>query len=174
MRSRIWDHQAYFRITGDPFWISYWQKQLAPVEVATPFANAKALAYHLVFYLGVLIWHGAPWSLAIVSGLVAIRGRVRDALRRLAPAESRGIIFVAALTICMLALLSPSGRYAERYMFSLVYATATLGCVIAMRRWPICSRAIGVLEMRVVALPAIVWAIAVLGRLIVGPLLPRM
>ena len=60
-------YEFWFRaVTGEAYWVPYWQRQLGQVEVATPVGGGVAsLAWNVLFYLNRLAWHAAPWSLAL-------------------------------------------------------------------------------------------------------------
>ena len=47
----------YVSATGDRFWSAYWQRQLGPLEIATPIDGASTLLDHAVFYAIRLAWH---------------------------------------------------------------------------------------------------------------------
>jgi len=47
------------------------------------------------------------------------------------------------------------------------------GAVVASRTWPAWQRTLTRLEAAAPAIPAIVWTVLILLRLVVGPLLPR-
>ena len=70
-------------------------------------------------------------------------------------------------------MLSPSGRFAERYLFSPIFVAAAIGVAVACRRWPQIPVAVAQIERRVPYLPMLVWIVLIVGRLGLGPLLPR-
>ncbi len=169
---------AYVRATGETFWTAYWQRQLGPVTIATPLDNASTLAGHLGFYLTRLLWFPAPWSLALVAGAWHVlrdrRGEKQpSSWARLSPTSKRGLIFALGFAALAILLLSPSSRFAERYTFSAAYMIGAAGVVVALRTWPGLSRAVMAIDARVPALPAVVWLVLMLLRIVVGPWLPR-
>jgi hypothetical protein len=93
--------------------------------------------------------------------------------RALADTERRGLIFAVTFAVAAIAMLSPSSRFAERYAFSATYAVATAGVVVALRDWPWLARGLGRLDTAVPALPAVVWFLLMLLRLVSGAMLPR-
>lgn len=159
----------YTRVTGGPFWSAYWQRQLTPLEVASPFGQAWDFAQHIFFYAGRLLFHPAPWSLALVWA--AMRRGAAPALDRNA---RDGLRFVILFTVLSVVLLSLASRFAERYAFSATYIVAAAGVVAACRYWPVVNRTLGTLDRAVPALPALVWVALVGVRLLLGPWLPRM
>jgi hypothetical protein len=70
-------------------------------------------------------------------------------------------------------MLSPSGRFAERYLFSPIFITAAIGVAVACRTWPVIPVTIAQIERRIPHLPVLVWLLLIVGRLGLGPLLPR-
>lgn len=169
---------AYFRATGETFWSAYWQRQLGPVTIATPLDNASTLAGHLGFYVTRLLWFPAPWSVALLAGAWRLLRERPDDKRpsswaRLSPTSKRGLIFALGFAALAILLLSPSSRFAERYTFSAAYMIGAAGVVVALRMWPALTRAVNAIDARVPALPAIVWLLLMLLRIVVGPFLPR-
>ncbi len=59
----------YRHVTGQTFWGPYWGRQLAPLTISAPGEAGSTFGAHLRFYLVRLIWHPAPWSLALVAGV---------------------------------------------------------------------------------------------------------
>jgi len=168
----------YVRATGETFWAAYWQRQLGPVTIASPLDDASTLAGHVGFYVTRLIWFPAPWSLALVVGawrLVRQRSHDRDpsSWARLSPTAKRGLIFALGFTALSILLLSPSSRFAERYAFSAAYMIGAAGAVVACRMWPRFAQMIAAADARVPALPALIWLMLMLLRVVVGPWLPR-
>lgn len=168
---------AYVRATGETFWAAYWQRQLGPVRIATPLDNVSTLAGHVGFYLTRLIWFPAPWSLALLVGAWHLRARPDDqspaSWMRVSPTAKRGLMFALAFSALAILLLSPSSRFAERYAFSAAYMIGAAGVVVAFRTWRGLARALNALDARVPALPAVVWLVLMLLRIVVGPWLPR-
>jgi 4-amino-4-deoxy-L-arabinose transferase-like glycosyltransferase len=163
----------YHRVIGQTFWMPYWERQMAPLEIATPFDGARTLADHLLFYVSLIAWHPAPWSFALVAAFR--HGRHDLALRwqALAAAERRGLIFALGFAAAAILLLSPSSRFAERYAFSATYAVATAGAVVALREWPWLRARLTRLDAAVPGLPVVVWCALLLLRLVTDQLLPR-
>ena len=164
----------YARVTGESFWLPYWQRQLGPVRIASPIEDAWSLARNFLFYLRRLLWHPAPWSLAL---LVAI-WRWHTARRPASPAvvDQRvrvGVVFALTFALLSILALTPSSRFAERYAFSATYAIAAAGVVAAYRVWPVVQRGIATLDASVPYFPALVWLMLMVLRLVSGPLLPR-
>jgi 4-amino-4-deoxy-L-arabinose transferase-like glycosyltransferase len=163
---------AYLRATGERFWLPYWNRQMGSVTVATPADDASGLAGHLLFYLSRVLWHSAPWGLALIAAGVA-RRRVPVASLADDGRARRGLQFAIAFAMCAMLLLSPSSRFAERYMFSPVFAIAAAGAVVAWRRWPPVARTLTWFDAHVPALPAALWTVLMVARLVLGPFLPR-
>jgi 4-amino-4-deoxy-L-arabinose transferase-like glycosyltransferase len=163
---------AYMRATGERFWLPYWNRQMGSVTVATPGDDASELAGHLLFYVSRVLWHSAPWGLALIAAAVA-RRRVAAGSDPDDGRARRGLQFSIAFAACAMLLLSPSSRFAERYMFSPVFAVAAAGAVVAYRRWPPVAQALAWFDARVPALPAALWTGLMLARLVLGPFLPR-
>ena len=163
---------AYLRIAGERFWIPYWHRQVGSVSVATPADGASTLLYHLGFYLSRLLWHAAPWSVLL---LVAAwpRRRMPTVGAHSSERSRGGLTFAIVFAAVAVAVLSPSSRFAERYLFSPVFAIAAAGAVVAYRSWPFVPAALARLERAVPAFPAMLWLALVLMRLVLGPFLPR-
>ncbi len=164
---------AYYRVTGQTFWGPYWQRQLAPLTIATPFEGGSMLMDHVAFYVTLLAWHPAPWSVALAVALWRSRHGVAARWRALTAGERRGLLFTIGFAVASIVVLSPSSRFAERYAFSATYAVATAGVVAALRVWPWLTRVLTHTDARVPGLPAIVWCTLVLARLLLGEVLPR-
>jgi hypothetical protein len=169
---------AYVRATGETFWTAYWARQLGPVTIATPLDNASTLAEHLAFYVTRLLWFPAPWSFALLAGVWHVLrdrsgGKQPSSWTRLSPTSKRGLIFALGFAALAIVLLSPSSRFAERYTFSAAYMIGAAGVVVALRMWSGLSRAVIAIDARVPALPAVVWLVLMLLRIVVGPWLPR-
>lgn len=165
--------QLYWRATDTAFWAHYWNRQLAPLEIATPLDRASRLASHLLFYLIRLLWHPAPWSFVLVVAIVRHSASAREWWRRTPDRTRRGLLFAVAFAALAIAALSPSSRFAERYAFPATFAVGTAGAVIAYRTWPLIRRGVDRLDRAVPAAPAVVWLGLILLRLGLGPLLPR-
>jgi len=164
---------AYRRVTGEPFWRPYWDRQMGSVDVATPIEGASSLAGHAWFYLTRLLWHPAPWSVAIVWIAWRHRTAARAAWQTTTPEIRRGVTFTVAFAVLAVAILLPSSRFAERYAFSSTYAIAILGVVLAYRWWLPLRDLILRLDARMPALAAWLWLVLIVLRLTIGPLLPR-
>jgi hypothetical protein len=165
--------QLYWQATDTAFWAHYWNRQLAPLEIASPLDRASTLASHLLFYLFRLLWHPAPWSFALLVAIGRHAASVRSWWERTPDRTRRGLLFAGAFAALAIAALSPSSRFAERYAFPATFAVGTAGAVIAHRTWPWVRRAVERVDRAVPAAPAVVWLGLVLLRLGVGPLLPR-
>jgi 4-amino-4-deoxy-L-arabinose transferase-like glycosyltransferase len=165
----------YSRVAGETFWLPYWQRQLGPVTIASPLEDAGSFARNFLFYLSRLIWHPAPWSIAlVVGGWRWYRGGSAAAPD---PADrSRRVAVVFAVTFALLSILvlTPSSRFAERYAFSATWAIAAAGVVAAYQVWPTVRRWVRRADADVAALPALVWLALMILRLVSGPMLPRL
>jgi 4-amino-4-deoxy-L-arabinose transferase-like glycosyltransferase len=167
---RVYDFW-YDRATGAPFWSAYWQRQMAPLEVASPFSQAWTFVQHIFFYVGRLLFHPAPWSLALVWA--AFRRRIAPLVAPLGERERDALRFVVLYTLLSVVLLSLASRFAERYIFSATYLVAAIGVVAACRYWPVVMRTLSRIEAAVPAFPVVVWVILVGSRLLLGDWLPR-
>jgi 4-amino-4-deoxy-L-arabinose transferase-like glycosyltransferase len=164
---------AYLRVAGERFWIPYWHRQVGSVSVATPTDGASTLLHHLGFYLSRLLWHAAPWSLMLLMAAWPRRRSAAVPGAHDAGGSRRGLVFALAFAALAVAVLSPSSRFAERYLFSPVFAIAAAGAVVAYRSWPFVPAALARLERAVPAFPAMLWLATMLMRLVLGPFLPR-
>lgn len=165
--------QLYFRAVGTAFWAGYWRRQLGPVAHAAPSAGALPLVYHAFFYLAHLAWLSAPWGAGLIAGGIGWAARWRDAWRA-QPAPLRGAaLFALAFAATAIIMLSPSGRFAERYLFSPIFITAAIGVAVACRMWPVIPVTIAQIERRIPYLPVVVWLVLIVGRLSLGPVMPR-
>jgi len=159
----------YLRATGERFWSAYWARQMGPLTIASPWQDAAAIASRLGFYVTRLLWHPAPWSLALLWLALTRFGTWRD----LPLVERRALAFSVTFVVLAVAMLSLPSRFAERYAFSATFAVGTVGAVAARRAWtPLGSLTAG-LDGLVPALPAVVWTLLSVGRLVLGPYLPR-
>ncbi len=168
----LYDWQ-YQRITGEVFWARYWERQLGPLTIATPVEGGSTLLQHAGFYVTRLLWHPAPWSLAVLGALFRHRRSARQAWRTLPVTARRGAIFALGFAAASIGVLAPASRFAERYVFSATYAVGALGAVIAYERWPRLRDALRRGDAAVPALPAMVWTALMIVRLVLGPILPR-
>jgi 4-amino-4-deoxy-L-arabinose transferase-like glycosyltransferase len=168
-------YEFWFRaVTGEAYWVPYWQRQLGQVEVATPMGGGVAsLTWNVFFYLNRLAWHAAPWSLALMALMWTTRGAWGSRWRALRDQERRGLLFALTYGLLLVVLLSPSSRVAERYIFSGTYAVAAAGTIVALRIWPRVAAWCRVLDERVPAAPALVWLALMIARLAIGPWMPR-
>lgn len=164
---------AYQHVTGESFWAPYWARQLAPLTIATPLDDGSSLLHHARFYAARVLWHPAPWSWALVAAAWMHRDRLAPLLSESRRRDVRGLMFALAAAALTIAMLVPSSRFAERYIFAANYLIATAGIVVALRTWPALARRIEYLDQRVPALPALVWMGLIALRLAVGPFLPR-
>lgn len=165
----------YERVTGERFWRAYWERQLGPLTLAAPTTGTggATLAHHLLFYAARVLWHPAPWSLAILATCWTRRGRVLSWWQSATEPARRGILFALAFAVTAVVALSPASRFAERYVFSANYAIATLGAVVSLHAWPRWRAWLERLDARVPGLPVLTWLALMLLRLTIGPLLPR-
>ena len=165
--------QLYLRAAGTVFWAGYWRRQLGPVADAAPGAGALPLVYHAFFYLAHLGWLSAPWGAALIVAALGWTTRWRDAWRA-QPATLRGAaLFALAFAGIAIVMLSPSGRFAERYLFSPFFVSAAVGLAVACHTWPAIPVTVAQIERRVPYLPIALWLLLIVGRLGLGPLLPR-
>jgi 4-amino-4-deoxy-L-arabinose transferase-like glycosyltransferase len=163
----------YERVTGETFWVPYWQLQLGQVPIATSAEGGSTLLQNVGFYLVRLLWHPAPWSLALVA-LARQRWSAGLPLWPATPTAARqGILFALGYAAILIVVLSPSSRIAERYIFSATYAIATAGIVAACRAWAGLATTIERLDRRVPSLPALLWLSLIVIRLSVGPWMTR-
>lgn len=155
--------RLYEQAAATTFWAGYWRRQLGPVAEAAPGAGMLPLVYHAFFYVAHMAWLSAPWGLALLALAWRAHG---DTLKR---AALFGLAFAGVAII----LLSPSGRFAERYLFSPIFVAAAIGVAVACRTWPQIPVAMAQIERRVPYLPVVIWIVLIVGRLGLGPLLPR-
>ena len=155
--------RLYEQAAATTFWAGYWRRQLGPVAEAAPGAGMLPLVYHAFFYVAHMAWLSAPWGLALLALAWRAHG---DTLKR---AALFGLAFAGVAII----LLSPSGRFAERYLFSPIFVAAAIGVAVACRTWPHIPVAVAQIERRIPYLPVLLWFVLIVGRLGLGPLLPR-
>lgn len=158
----------YVRQTGGPFWSAYLDRQLGPMHVASPIGQVRAFGQHIGFYLVLLLFHPAPWSLALLWAAWP-RGRLRAQTDR----ERRGLRFVLVFAVVTVLSLSLASRFAERYAFSVAFLVGAAGVVVASRAWPGLKRGVDGLNAAVPGFPAVVWTLLIVLRLALGPSLPR-
>jgi hypothetical protein len=163
----------YRRQTGVPFWLVYWQHQVGPVASGVSSNGPFTLVSHSFFYVAHLAWLAAPWGAALLALAVWWALGDRAAWARLPERLRFAVVYGVLFAGASIALLSPSGRYAERYLFSPIFLSAAIGLAAACHVWPAIPAAIARLDRRVPALPALLWLVLIVGRLGLGPLLPR-
>jgi 4-amino-4-deoxy-L-arabinose transferase-like glycosyltransferase len=166
--------QWHASITGQPFWREYWTVQLSHVEVSTPLSGASTFLEHAFFYLSRLIWHPAPWSLALGVAAWRARGVWRQTWQRMSESSRSALIFVLAYAGLLVAMLSPSSRVAERYVFSATYAVAAAGVVAAFHAVRPLARILTRLDRSIPGFPAWLWLALVVARLVAGRFMPRL
>ena len=175
MAAAAWAYDAaYLKITGERFWRAYWQRQLGPMQFDSAAEHALLFVEHLGFYALRLLFHPAPWSLALVWALWKRRdpgGQSRRPGR--SATETRSLAFALLFAAASVVILSAASRFAERYAFSATYLIGAAGVVVAWRRWPALRLALARLESAVPAAPAVVWLALLVLRLALGPFLPR-
>lgn len=159
----------YLRATDERFWSAYWARQMGPLTIASPWQDAAAIASRLGFYVTRLLWHPAPWSLALLWLALTRFGTWRD----LPLVERRALAFSVTFVVLAVAMLSLPSRFAERYAFSATFVVGTVGAVAARRAWTPLGSLTARLDGLVPALPAVVWTLLSVGRLVLGPYLPR-
>jgi len=163
----------YSSVTGESFWGGYWARQMAPLSIGAQPGDQPGALHHLGFYAVRLLWHPAPWSVALAAVAWRTRDRWRPMWRALPESHRRGLLFGLAFTVSTVVMLLPVSRYAERYIFSANYVLAATGLVVALQHWNGLRSAMIRLDQRVPALPAVCWTMLMVLRLVFGPLLPR-
>ena len=163
----------YLRVTGETFWGPYWARQLAPLTLSTPLEGESTFGPHLWFYLVRMVWHPAPWSLALAAGLWHWRATFGAWCRAGVDATRLSLLFAVVFPVTAMLFLSPASRFAERYLFSANYAIAAAGVVVAVRLWPSLRDVLLRVDRAVPAFPALCWLALMVLRLTLGPLLPR-
>ena len=158
----------YVSVTGETFWGPYWQRQLGPLSILTPLEGASTLAGHVLFYISRVIWHPAPWSVALVIMIWRCRGRITPHFLASASSRERGVAFALIFAALAILALSPASRLAERYAFTATHAVACAGAVAALYLWPPLAAGLRTLDRRIPALPATLWIVLILLRLLVG------
>lgn len=164
---------AYVRLTGESFWAGYWARQMAPLSIGAQPDGQPGVLHHLGFYALRMLWHPAPWSLALLAGAWSLRGRWRTWWERQDDTRRRGLVFALGFAGTTVLMLAPASRFAERYIFSPNYALAAAGLVVALYLWPSLRARLDRLDARVPVLPVTCWVLLILARLALGPLLPR-
>jgi len=163
----VWD-TAYVNATGQTFWTSYWARQLGSVTVASHTGDLAALVERGGFYVLRLLWHPAPWSLALLW--IAWR---RPNAGHLSTDARRALRFAIVFASLAVILLSLPSRFAERYAFSPAFIIGAAGAVSASRYWSGLGAALARADERVPLLPIAVWTALAVSRLVLGPVLPR-
>lgn len=165
----------YAHVAGESFWAGLWARQMAPLTLGGTMAEASTptVVHHLGFYVVRVLWHPAPWSLALVAAAWSTRGAWRERWLAMPDAGRRGLIFGLGFAATTIAMFTPSSRFAERYIFSANYAIATVGIVVALYAWPRLRASVERIDARVPALPVVCWTVLMLLRLTLGPWLPR-
>lgn len=166
---------AYVRVAGESFWAGLWARQMAPLTLGGTMdeASTPTVLHHLGFYALRVLWHPAPWSLALVAAAWTTREAWREQWRAAPERARRGLVFALGFAATTIAMFTPSSRFAERYIFSANYAIATAGMLVALGTWPRLRAIVERLDQRVPALPVVCWTVLMLLRLALGPLLPR-
>jgi 4-amino-4-deoxy-L-arabinose transferase-like glycosyltransferase len=159
--------------TSEPFWSLYWQRQLGPLTEVGTFDVVLNSVRNLLFYVSRLIWHPAPWSLALALVAWRMRGNFGKSWRAIPAPARQGLLFAIAFALLATLLVSPVSRYAERYAFPDSHAIACAGVVAVRRAWPSVADAVMRLDRRIPAFPALLWLALVLLRLFAGSVLPR-
>jgi hypothetical protein len=163
----------YRQVTGEPFWAPYWERQLAPLTIATPAEGGRTLVSHAGFYAVRLLWHPAPWSLCLVLAAWRHKAWLGRTWRRWPEGERRGLAFVLLASAAIVLMLIPASRFAERYIFAANHLIAAAGIVVALRTWPRLAAGVSAWDRAIPALPALLWLALMTARLVAGPFLPR-
>lgn len=164
---------TYQRVTGERFWLPYWERQLAPLTIATPVEGGSVILHHAWFYFVRVLWHPAPWSWALVAAAWLRRDDWLRTWTGWTEGERRGLVFGLLAAALIIGMLIPASRFAERYIFVANYAIATVGIVVAARTWPAIGDVCAHWDQKVRGLPALLWFGFILARLAIGPYLPR-
>ena len=165
--------QLYVQATGSTFWAGYWRRQLGPVADAAPAAGIFDPASRTFFYMAHLAWLSAPWGVALVVIVTGWLSKARAGWKAQPETVRRTALFAIRFGGIAIFVLSLSGRFAERYLFSPIFVTAAIGVAMACRAWPQIPVTVAQIERRVPFLPVLVWLVLIAGRLGLGPLLPR-
>lgn len=128
----------YRTATGQPFWSFYVSRQFG--VAASSGSGSSSVAANAVWYLGRVLWFPFPWSVVLaLLGARGLRAHFRDRTSPGAPrdpAARAGVAFAVATTILYVGLFSLSTRKADRYIFPVYYALASIGAIGAVRTWP--------------------------------------
>jgi hypothetical protein len=120
-----------------------------------------------------LAWLSAPWGVALVVIVTGWLSKARAGWKAQPETVRRTALFAIRFGGIAIFVLSLSGRFAERYLFSPIFVTAAIGVAMACRAWPQIPVTVAQIERRVPFLPVLVWLVLIAGRLGLGPLLPR-
>ena len=154
--------------TSEPFWSILAEADGPLTEIGT-FDVVLNSARNLLFYISRLVWHPAPWSLALALVAWRMRGNFGAGWRAIPAPARQGLLFAIAFALLATLLVSPVSRYAERYAFPDSHAIACAGVVAVRRAWPSVSDAVMRLDRRIPAFPALVWLALALLRLLPDP-----
>jgi 4-amino-4-deoxy-L-arabinose transferase-like glycosyltransferase len=156
----------YASVTGHPFWITYWARQVGPMTFASPLEQMGVILKHLRFYGLHVLWYSAPWTLVLAwCGFNAWRAHGRSSAATASTGETRALTFALLFAAASLIALSIPSRVAERYAFSAGMIIGAAGIVSSMHMWPAWRRWIERVDASVPALPALVWAALLIGRI---------
>jgi len=164
---------CYRSATGQPFWSQYWQRQLGPLAESESSDVGLTFARNVGFYLSRLLWHPAPWSLALLASLWRFRESLRSRFAALSDCARRGLAFALLFAGTAILILSPASRVAERYAFPAVHAIACAGLVVGCRIWPGVADTVLRWDRRIPALAAWLWLALAMLRIGAGSFLPR-
>ncbi len=169
----VWYDAIYADATGETFWLPYWRRQMGQVEVLTFGSQALQLLVRIAFYVGVPIWHAAPWSLGLIVTAWRQRTRLRASLARPWSPRTRAVLAAVSFLVTSIVVLSPASRYAERYIFAGTHVLGLLGVLVTLRAWPVLRERMETIDRRVPFAAPLLWVVLVLMRLGAGPFLPR-
>jgi len=159
---------AYLSATGERFWALYWQRQMSPLGDVSGGAFVLAMIRNLLFYLSRMLWHPAPWSVALLVAAWRMRGSSRARWLEISESSREGLRFALTFAALAILLLVPASRFAERYAFSATHAVACISVVAACRVWPRLAARLAAADRHIPAAPALVWLALALLRLAVG------
>ena len=162
-------YDAAYRAASGQSFLEYYLTARVSLEPASGTAAGALVrkAYNLAWYSSRLVWYAAPWSLAVLA--------LPWAARRTAPGSSwnaRGVWFALAASILTVAALSARDTKADRYIFPAYFVLGAAGimaaCVIRPR-WARAAERLAALPY----LPAALWLLLFLARVLAGSSLPR-
>ena len=166
----VWYDAWYARVTGHSFWAAYWARQVGPMTFASSLGQAGTIARHLGFYALHILWYSAPWTVVLVwLGVRRWLPARASSPVSLTGAERRAGWFVVLFTAASLASLSVPSRVAERYAFSASFLLGAMGIAASLAAWPKWRGWIERADAAIPALPAVVWAVTLIGRIALGP-----